>query len=442
MLTAALRVYHWDRQTSSISSDRLEDGAVPALEPALAVYRGAIGQTRGHVRNAARQALDGLRPDRVEPIVKLLDDVATYEWPAAARCAERRVDVFEAAATRHPVLDPDAVQVLLANEFAPAPSGHAEAVATLYADYPEYHRLVAFPPGYTAAALRADYDLAQAQALLYSATRVTVEAGRDFKHILRYARLARLLHEVERIDGASRWTPSPRRRRRAAASPGDGDGYRFVLDGPSSVLRRTRAYGVDFARFLAALVRLADWRLRAEIELRPGWRPLTFTLTSADGLGAGASPPPEFDSSLEAAIAAKFGGTRAGWRLRREGMILDLGGRLLVPDFVFRHQDGTEVVLEIVGYWTPEYLADKLRRLSAVRGVNLIVAVPGRLAVRAGELPATILPFKRRLLLRDLLPRLEAFRARPPSSSPRGRREGEALPQAPGSRQRRPGKRL
>jgi predicted nuclease of restriction endonuclease-like RecB superfamily len=71
---------------------------------------------------------------------------------------------------------------------------------------------------------------------------------------------------------------------------------------------------------------------------------------------------------------------------------------------------GTGVVLEIVGYWTPEYLADKLSRLSAVRGVHLIVAVPGHLALRAAELPATVLPFKRRLLLRDLLPRLEAFR--------------------------------
>jgi hypothetical protein len=45
-----------------------------------------------------------------------------------------------------------------------------------------------------------------------------------------------------------------------------------------------------------------------------------------------------------------------------------------------------------------------------VRGVNLIVAVPRHLALRAAELLATVLPFKRRLLLRDLLPRLEAFR--------------------------------
>ncbi len=412
MLTAALRVYHWDRRTSSICSDRLEDEALPALQPALAVYRARVGQTRGQVRNAARPALKGLRPDRVEPVVKLLDDVATYEWPSAARCAERRLEVFERAAASHPLLDVGAAEALLATAGAPPPAGNAEAVALLYADYPEYHRLAAFPSDYTTEALRADYDLAQAQALLYSATRMTVEAGRDFKHILRYARLARLLHRIERLEGQPGRRPGRRRRSRVARPVGtaDGDGYRFVLDGPNSVLRRTRAYGVDFARFLAALVRLGDWRLRAEIELRPGWRPFTFALSSADGLGVGATPPAEFDSSLEEAVARKFGRERDGWRLVREGVVLEMGASILIPDFVFRHEDGTEVLLEIVGYWTPEYLADKLRKLTAVRSVNLVVAVPRRLAVRAGKLPATVLPFKRRLLLRDLLPRLEAFR--------------------------------
>jgi hypothetical protein len=405
MLTAAHRVYHWDRRASSISSDRLEDGVLPALEPALAVYRAGVGRTRGEVRNAARRAVEGLRPDRVEPVVKLLDDAATYERPSTARCAAGRVALFEAAAARHPLLDPAAAAALLAEHLGPEATGDGKAVAALYADYPEFHRLVAFPADYTAEDLRAAYDLAQAQALLYSATRVTVEARRDFKRVLRYARLARLLHQVDRIGG-----------RRAS--------YRFVLDGPSSVLRRTRAYGVDFAHFLAALVRLRDWQLEAEVVLRPGWRPLTFALSSRDGLGAGAASPPEFDSALEEAVARKFGRTREGWCLRREGAVLDVGGgSLLVPDFVFRHRDGTEVVLEIVGYWTPEYVADKLRRLSGASGVNLVVAVPRALALRAGQLPAAVLPFKRRLLLRDLLPRLEAFRA--PAHRGRGRVEVE-----------------
>ncbi|MBI2217489.1 MAG: DUF790 family protein [Candidatus Rokubacteria bacterium] len=388
MLTAALRVYTWDRPTSSISSDRLEDAALPSLERALTVYRSMPGRSRGHVRNAARLALEGLRPDRVEPVVKLLEDAASYEWPTPRGWAERRVRVFEAAASRHPLLEEGAANAVLAETVGLVAPSHEEAVADLYADFPEFHVLRDFPRGYTADALRADYDLAQAQALLYSATHVTVEAQEDFKHILRYARLARLLHRLERA----------------------GDGYRFTLDGPNSILRRTRAYGVEFARFLAALVRTRDWRLTAEIELRKGWRPFIYRLSSDDGLGAGRAAAPVFDSSLEETFARRFGEERDGWRLLREAAVLETGRSLLVPDFVFRHEDGTEVLLEIVGYWTPEYLDEKFRKLRGVRAPNLIVAVPKALALRAGTLPAAVVPFARRLRVTDVLPKLEAFR--------------------------------
>jgi predicted nuclease of restriction endonuclease-like RecB superfamily len=391
MLTAAHRVYHWDRRTSSVSSDRLEPGDLPVVQRAITVYRSLAGSSLAQVRDAARAALEGLRPDRVEPVIALLDDVATYDWPRSSHQAERRLRVFEAAAARHPVLDAAAARALLAAEFEPPPADHEAAVPLLYADYPAFHRLRAFPPRYTAANLRDDYDLAQAQALLYAAIEVTVETGEDLKFAVQHARLAKLMHRLERT-------------RR---------GYRFRFDGPNSVLRLTRAYGTDFATFLAALVQARDWKLEARILLRKGRSPLAFRLSAADGLRSRRKAPTLFDSSLEESIARKFGAERDGWRMKREAAVLEAGERLLVPDFVFTHEDGTEVALEIVGYWTPEYLAEKFPKLGAVRGVNLLVAVPRRLALRKGTLPDEALSFKRRLLLRDLMPRLEAFRARP-----------------------------
>ena len=91
-------------------------------------------------------------------------------------------------------------------------------------------------------------------------------------------------------------------------------------------------------------------------------------------------------------------------------MILEAGSALVVPDFVFTHEDGTEVALEIVGYWTPEYLKEKFDKLARVRAPNLIVAVRKKFALQAGALPATVLPFSSTILLRDLMPRLDAFR--------------------------------
>ena len=242
--------------------------------------------------------------------------------------------------------------------------------------------------------MREDYDLAQAQALLYDATRIEVAARTDFKHLVQYAHLSRLLHRIERMPGRR---------------------YRLVFDGPNSILRRTHAYGVDLAKYLAALVQARDWRMTAEIVLRSGWRPLTFHLASSDGLRSHVPAPRLFDSRLEETFARKFGAMRNGWRLHRETLVLEAGGALVVPDFLFAHEDGTEVALEIVGYWTPEYLAAKVRKLSLVKGVNLLVAVRRAWALKAASVPGGSLLFKTSILLRDLMPRLEAFRgARPP----------------------------
>ena len=403
MLSKAHRVYHWTTPGRSISSDRLQDDSLPHLARAIAVYRRMLGRSRGRVRDAARVALAALRPARVEALVELLDDIATYEWPPGGRSAERRVAIFESAALGRPVLDAGCAGAILRETFglptaavakaAAVKASSLDAVPLLYADYPEFHRLSAFPTGYDAEALWADYDLAQAQALLYDAVRMTVEATGDFKHIVQYARLSRLLHQLDRLRAG---------------------GYRITFDGPNSVLRRTRAYGVDLARFLAALVQARGWRMEAEVVLRRGWRPVIFALTDTDGLRSRVPAPALFDSKTEETFAQKFGPSRAGWRLQREAAILPAGEALVVPDFVFTHEDGTEVVLEIVGYWTPEYLAAKLAKLERVRGTHLIVAVRKALALRAGRLPAEVLPFASRILLKDLLPRLEAFRSAEP----------------------------
>src|SRR5262249_59766302 len=132
-------------------------------------------------------------------------------------------------------------------------------------------------------------------------------------------------------------------------------GYRFVFDGPNSLLRQTHAYGVDFARFLAALVQTHGWRFSAEIALRKGWRPFTFTLTPADGLRSRVPAPALFDSTLESSLAEKFGDERDGWRLRREAAVLEAGGGPPAPRFVFTLAAATPAVFATVGFWTPQY---------------------------------------------------------------------------------------
>jgi predicted nuclease of restriction endonuclease-like RecB superfamily len=56
-----------------------------------------------------------------------------------------------------------------------------------------------------------------------------------------------------------------------------------------------------------------------------------------------------------------------------------MGAEVMLPDFALEHPDGRRVIFEIVGFWTPEYLNEKLAKIRAADRNNLIVAVSERL---------------------------------------------------------------
>jgi predicted nuclease of restriction endonuclease-like RecB superfamily len=82
-----------------------------------------------------------------------------------------------------------------------------------------------------------------------------------------------------------------------------------------------------------------------------------------------------FEQALAAEFRAKLRAQRAGWTLAREDSPRAAGELLFLPDFTARHQDGREALIEIVGFWTPEYLAEKVRKLRAARLDNLVLVV-------------------------------------------------------------------
>ena len=52
-----------------------------------------------------------------------------------------------------------------------------------------------------------------------------------------------------------------------------------------------------------------------------------------------------------------------------------MGEELLLPDFTLRHADGREALIEIVGYWTPQYPQAKLRKIAGASLGHLILVV-------------------------------------------------------------------
>ncbi len=397
MLTRELAIATYER--GRILPDRLtRQTHRPYLDYAgrmLAAYRDGVGRTRRELHRAVWDILaeaDDCPARRIDAFCKLLDDTSLYERDRRGRAAALRREVFHAAAASHPLVrkadrlfehEETAVKAAIAEKLG---RPWLEIDRELFADVIDFHRLAEFPGYADGAALLARYNVAQVQAALFGATSMTVWAADDFKTIVRYAKLARLMHTITR----------------------SGDGrYCFRFDGPASVLRQTRRYGAAMARFLPALLACRNWRMHAVIQTRrPGWT-AALDLGCDDGLHSHLPPPAEFDSQVEEAFAEKWGTqARQGWTLWREAEILHRGQKVFVPDFVLRHQDGRTVLMEIVGFWTPEYLQAKLDTLTAFqdRQILLAVAAPAQREM-AGPFAGTI-PYKSKLLIEPVLERL------------------------------------
>ncbi|MEO8498073.1 MAG: DUF790 family protein, partial [Planctomycetota bacterium] len=309
----------------------------------LGIYQQGIGLTRRELHRAVENtlaSLDDCPQRRVAAFQKLLDDVSEYHTDRGRTAARLRQKVFTAAAKYHPLVS--RVEGIFCNLEASIKQQIATELnlaweqidAELFADVIEFQRLKRFEGYATPQALLARYNVAQTQTALYRAEQMTVWSRTDHKMILRYAKLARLMHSIRREP--------------------DGT-YCFRFDGPASVLRQSTRYGVAMARFLPGLLSCRDWTAVVKIRSRFGKR-YRLELTSEDGLNADVAPAADFDSDLEADFVAAWGKADCdGWQLERETEVLHHGQTVFMPDFTLVSADGRRVLLEIIGYWTPEY---------------------------------------------------------------------------------------
>jgi predicted nuclease of restriction endonuclease-like RecB superfamily len=84
----------------------------------------------------------------------------------------------------------------------------------------------------------------------------------------------------------------------------------------------------------------------------------------------------------------------------------------MIPDFRLVHPDGRDFLLEIVGFWRPDYLQKKFYQVRRAESNNLILAISERLNLeKAGiqfkDVPARIIWFKDKLLPKAVLALLD-----------------------------------
>jgi hypothetical protein len=383
-----------------------------ALQPAplalaaelIEMFRHACGKPRAEL-NAELQVLEGDYTDyRVKRGLAFLLSSAysTFEVVSPLDPAMLRQRVFALAVHRAP--SPQASHVTLSALAAGLSQELARDItpehirAGLYADLPEQQVLTSFAAP-TPEALLHRYNLAQAQGVLYRASSVTITAYRndpgEYKLLFRYLKLFGLMTYIE----------------------GDADhGFTLTIDGPTSLFKPSTRYGLALAKLLPALLHVSKWSLVATLVPRAlppdGLSVARFSLTPDGSLVSHYPPGKPYDSMVEEAFAARWATTNTAWQLEREVDLIPIPGSVMVPDFRLVHPDGRTFLLEIVGYWRPEYLRKKFAQVQRARRDDLILAVSERLNLeRAGvsmqDVPARVVWFKDRVLPPSVLEVLE-----------------------------------
>ncbi len=333
----------------------------------------------------------------VRGLAKVLTDCATF---AACETPVPPTQVRAALFARGPAFaTPDMIQSRTRAELLADAAGELglspdQAESLIYADRRANSVLTVAGPPWTPAALITRYNLEVSRAALYWADGLQVTIHDTFKDFWRYLKLFKLMS----------W-----------ATPKEG-GYHVAVDGPiSPFVRATTRYGRQLAAFLPALLLCRRWEMEATVHLPQFDQPLVYRLDNTAPLTTHFRRSGDFDSRMEADFAAefeaKFGSERGCWRLTREDEILVLGDTVMIPDFALTHkQDGRRALVEIVGYWHPEYLRRKVAKARAAQRRDLILLVYEGVNLakeKLQDVPGEVLYFQNKPVLKQVMAAVE-----------------------------------
>jgi predicted nuclease of restriction endonuclease-like RecB superfamily len=366
----------------------------PWLRALLEEYAGFLGRKRGEFRERMREPLPVPAPRaKLRLVTHLMESMGSDQTAAPVPPREARAVAFRAAASR--AKDRGTVLFEASSELGVS----SDALeGSLFADLRSERRVSPLPSDLGPARLALEANTWIVSSLLRRAMRVQISAFGNTRALVRQAQLGGLICLVNRLTPSSQgdWAAG------FDVVPGDEleEGVLLDVSGPFALFRHTEMYG----RALASLVPRVAWchrfELVADCVLGRGNQTTTLVVKSGDPIAAGRELA-RHDSRLEERFERDFRRATTMWEIVREPRPLEASGALIFPDFelVHRRDRGRRWLVEIAGFWTPEYLESKLERLRAVGIEHLVLCIDERRACADAELPehARVVKYKKRI---------------------------------------------
>ncbi|HEX8652343.1 MAG TPA: DUF790 family protein [Pyrinomonadaceae bacterium] len=385
MLTADL-AQSWQRggRTGPRYIERDDASYLQEASDLIRIFREHLGQRRALLEQALEEYV-GVGTDYriLRGLIKLLMDRCTFETACGADPAEIRRALFLKARQHHPLIGDEgaraAVVTEVARELGCAPDVLLDG---LYADLPLNQKLTDFEE-WTPSDLLDRYNVAQAQALLYRCVemrlRVEPQDPGGYRELFGAIKAYRLIHTIK-------------------GNPVEG--YEVRLDGPVSMFHRSQKYGVQMAVFLPALLACKGWRMRAEIISKKSGRAFFELKSEQNQLRTHYLVAPPYENPILEKLETLWERSDSSWSLEPGSEVIDLGESAFIPDFIIRHPDGRQVYLEVLGFWTPSHLKERLKEFEHGGITNFITAAWDELRGSReppATLPSNVIVFKRAL---------------------------------------------
>ncbi|MDR0373697.1 MAG: DUF790 family protein [Nitrososphaerota archaeon] len=294
----------------------------------------------------------------VRALALLLDRKSRFVCKSKIDPSDLRQRVFWATEKHGVPTTPQQRQQLLAGVASEMALSTQTIEELLYADL-ESELIIEKFEAPTASELLKQYNLSLTQTLLFECSELSFRASGNWQRLFYSIKKLGLIYEVyqEAADVCVK------------------------IDGPSSLFKLTKRYGINIAKLLPIIIANQNWSLDAKILWKYTNEVCNFKMDDTKHgflLRMPVFNPVSYDSAAEESFASQFRAVDSGWILKREPEPVLAGNKVLVPDFSLE-KSGLRVYLEIVGFWTEEYLRRKAEKLGQV-DVKMILVVHEALA--------------------------------------------------------------
>jgi predicted nuclease of restriction endonuclease-like RecB superfamily len=317
----------------------------------IETYTKGVGKKKYALKSVGEELEDkGCDFHLVRGLSLLLDRRSIFKCTSQTKPPELRRKLFQETGKTGPAVNLKQRKTIIEKVASETKISVQELEESMYADLESELILQSFDP-ITPQELLEKYNLSLAQTLLFDSTELKFTVSGNWQNIFFKAKRLGLIYEAYKLNG-----------------------FWVKIDGPASLFKLTRRYGTAIAKLLPAIIANHEWIVEAKILWKFTNTIYDFKLESwkHSPLFGSQRIVETFDSFVEEDFASRFKALNSEWQLKREPEPVITGQQVIIPDFSFE-REGSKLYMEVVGFWTKEYLQRKVAKLKKVREQILVV---------------------------------------------------------------------